>query len=61
MLAAAELRERAAEYRATAMKQSDARTRAQYLAVAEYLDDWAMQTEVEDAGFRAALHGRRAV
>ncbi len=57
---AAELRAKAAEYRANAMKERDARTRAQYLAVAEYFDDWAIQAAAEEAACRTAPPERQA-
>ncbi len=60
MLHAAELHTKAAEYRSAAKKQSDARTREQYLAVAEYLDEWAAQAEIMAAGSEAAPLGRQA-
>ncbi len=46
MLHAAELHSRAAQYRSAAKREKDARTREQYLAVAEYLDEWANHAEV---------------
>ncbi len=60
MLQAAELHAKAAEYRSAAQKQSDARTREQYLAVAEYLHEWAVQAEVMAAGSEAESFGRQA-
>jgi len=47
MLDAAHLRARAAEYCAWARGAADARTRDQYLAVANYLAEWADQAEAK--------------
>ncbi len=58
MLNAEDLRARAAEYRSAAKKERDARTREQYLAVAEYLGEWATQAEIMAVGSETALLGR---
>ena len=60
MLNAADLRARAAEYRANAKTMTDDRAREQYLAVARYLDDWAAQAEAKDTASPAAPRGRQA-
>ena len=54
MLSAADLRARAAEYRAAAKRAGDDRTREQYVRVAEYLDEWAAQVEASKVASPAA-------
>jgi hypothetical protein len=49
MLGAAHLRSKAAQYRAAAKLTGDAKTRAEYLSVAKYLDEWAAQAEAKFA------------
>ena len=59
MLDAAELRARAADYRAAARRAGDDRTREQYVRVAKYLDEWAAEAEAKDAA-PPAPRGRQA-